>query len=99
MLWNEDYIPPQQDEERYVGDRFANRGEDLIREAALSAIEKLKFLPAVQAEIFASSFKKGMEKLANAQDKVSAALERMPLELPAEPLKERNLRQFRASRQ
>jgi hypothetical protein len=97
MLWNEDYSPQRQTEERYAGDRFANRGEDLIREAALAAIQKLKSLPAAQAETFASSFKKGTEKLATAQDKMSAALERMPLELPG-PLKEGNLRQFPTSR-
>jgi hypothetical protein len=30
MLWNEDHIPQQQQEERHASDRFADRGEDLI---------------------------------------------------------------------
>ena len=97
MSWDEDYVLQQQEEERYASDRFANRGEDIIQEAALAAIEKLKSLPAAQAETFASSFKKGTEKLTIAQDRLSATLAKMPLELP-EPLKEPNLRQFPSSR-
>jgi hypothetical protein len=57
---------------------------------ALAAIEKLKSLPAAQAETFASSFKKGIERLTSAQDRLLATLVQMPLEL-LEPLKEANL--------
>ena len=87
MSWDGDYVPQQERERRNAGDHFANRGEDLIREAALAAIEKLKFLPAAQAETFASSFKKGAGKLNSTQDRLSATLTQMPLGLP-EPLKE-----------
>src|SRR5204863_7457675 len=45
----------------------------------------------------ASSFKKGTERLTIAQERLSATLVQMPLELP-EPLKEANLRQFPSSR-
>ena len=90
MSWDKEYVPQRQEEERYASDRFANRDEDLIQEAALAAIEKLKSLPATQAKAFASSFKKGTERLTIAQERLLATLVQMPLELP-EPLKEANL--------
>ena len=83
-------LPQRQDEERHASDRFANRGEDLIREAALAAIEQLKSLPAAQAETFASSFKKGTKRLTTTQEKLLATLTQMLLEL-LEPLKEASL--------
>ena len=90
MLWDNDYIPQWQEEERHASNHFANRGEDLIQEAALAAIEQLRSLPAAQAEAFASSFKKGIERLTIAQERLLATLVQMPLEL-LEPLKEANL--------
>jgi hypothetical protein len=53
----------QQSSNRHTGDRYAQRGKELIIEAALAAIEKHKCLPAGQAEIFASKFKIGTDKL------------------------------------
>jgi len=41
---------------RHAGDRYSQRGEDLILEAALAAIEKHKSLPPGQAESFALTF-------------------------------------------
>lgn len=48
---------------RHAGDRYLNRGEGLILEAAAAAVAKLKSLPPGQAEGFAASFKKGTDKL------------------------------------
>jgi hypothetical protein len=62
-------------------------------EAALAAIEKHKSLPAGQAENFASKFKIGTDKLAAAQDRLSASLIALPATLP-KPLVEPNVRQF-----
>ena len=90
MLWDEEYIPQRQEEERYASDRFAHRGEDLIQEAALATIEQLKSLLATQAKAFASSFKKGIERLTIAQERLLATLVQMLLEL-LESLKEANL--------
>jgi hypothetical protein len=66
-------------------------------EAALTAIEKHKSLPAGQAETYASRFKIGSEKLNVAQDKLTTSLNALPLTLP-KPLIEPNLRQFPSSR-
>jgi len=92
MLWDDDYVLQRhrKEEGRHASDRFANHGKDLIQGAALAAIEKLKPLPATQAETFASSFKLGTEKLTAAQDRLSATLAQIPLELP-ELLKDTNL--------
>jgi hypothetical protein len=87
----------QQSSNRHAGDRYTQKGEDLIMEAALAAIEKHKALPAGQAENFASRFKIGTDKLTVAQDKLSASLNALPLTLP-EPLIELNVRQFPTSR-
>jgi len=43
----------------------------LIQEAALAAIEKLRSLPARQAETFAATFIKGVDKLNFAQNKLT----------------------------
>jgi hypothetical protein len=97
MSWDLTLNLQQQSSDRHTGDRYSRRGEDLIMEAALAAIEKHKTLPAGQAETFASRFKIGTEKLAVAQDKLTASLNALPLTLPA-PLVEPNLRQFPSSR-
>jgi hypothetical protein len=83
----------QQGSARHAGDRYAQHGEDIIQEAALAAIEKLRSLPAGQAETFAQSFKKGTDKLTVAQDKLTASLERLPATLLV-PLVKPNVRQF-----
>jgi hypothetical protein len=97
MSWDLAYNPQHDGKDRYAGDRFANRGEDVIQEAALAALETLRALPAHQAERFASIFKKGTDQLTIAQSKITAGFESLPLTLP-EPLKEANLRQFPSSR-
>jgi hypothetical protein len=48
---------------RHTGDRYSRCGKDLILEAALAVIEKHKSLPPGQAESFALTFTKGVEKL------------------------------------
>jgi hypothetical protein len=63
----------------------------LIIEAALAAIEKHKSLLVGQAENFASKFKIGIDKLAVAQDKLTASLNTLLLTL-LEPLVEPNVR-------
>jgi hypothetical protein len=82
---------------RHAGDRFQRRGEDLIQEAALAAIEKLRSLPAGQAEAFAATFIKDVDKLNVAQDKLTESRQLLPATLP-EPLVEPKLRAFPTSR-
>jgi hypothetical protein len=96
LSWNPTQIrvdAQQKSEDRHIGDRYARRGEDLIMEAALATIEKHRSLPAGQAENFASKFKLGTDKLAIAQDKLTASHDVLPATLP-EPLVEPNVRQF-----
>jgi hypothetical protein len=76
---------------QYTSDRYINHGEELIRESALTTIEKLKSLPPRQAKGFATSFKRGTDKLAVAQDKLIESHQLMPAELPS-PLKKVALR-------
>ena len=59
MTWDKAQQPAQEEGYRHAGDRFSRRGEDLILEAALAAIEKHRSLPPGQAENFASKFAKG----------------------------------------
>jgi hypothetical protein len=89
--------PDTSSSSRHAGDRYARRGEDLILEAALAAIEKHKSLPPGQAEGFALTFIKGVDKLNVAQDKLTESRRLLPAMLP-EPLKEPNLRAFPTSR-
>jgi hypothetical protein len=91
------YSPQPDTSSRHAGDRFQRRGEDLILEAALAAIEKHRPLPASQAETFASSFLQGVSKLNVAQDKLKESRRLLPAALP-EPLIEPKLRAFPTSR-
>jgi hypothetical protein len=69
--WDPSWVQAQKEEaERHAGDRFLRRGEDLIQEAALAAITKHRSLPPGQAETFASTFVRGINKLNVAQDKL-----------------------------
>jgi hypothetical protein len=87
----------QYPESRHARDRFLRRGEDLIQEAALAAISKHRSLPPRQAETFASTFARGIDKLNMAQDKLTESHKLMPSTLP-EPLVEPKLRVFPNSR-
>jgi hypothetical protein len=82
---------------RDAGDGFVNHGIGVIQEAALSAIERHKTLPAHQAESYALQFHQGTERLTATQDKMTASHELLPLILPV-PLIEANVRQFPANR-
>lgn len=48
MSWDLALNEQQQSSGRHAGDRYTRRGEDLIIEAALAAIEKHKALPAAK---------------------------------------------------
>jgi hypothetical protein len=69
----------------------------MIREATLAAIEMHKSLPAGQAESFAATFLKGVDKLSVAQDKLTESRQLLPAMLP-EALKELGLSLFLDSR-
>lgn len=97
MSWDVALNEQQQSSGRHAGDRYTRRGEDLIIEVALAAIEKHKALPAGQAESFASRLKVGIYKLTLAQDKLLASLSTLLLTLPG-PLVEPNVRQFPSNR-
>src|SRR5438876_12302580 len=79
--------------DRHAGDQYHDHSEGLILKAAAAAIAKLKSLPPEQAEGFASSFKKGTDRLAVAQDKLTESRKRMLAELPS-PLKKVVIRKF-----
>jgi hypothetical protein len=66
MNWDCAYKLQQETSSRHAGDRFRNCGEDMIREAALAAIEMHKSLPVGQAESFAATFLKSVDKLSAA---------------------------------
>jgi hypothetical protein len=90
MTWDEDQQPAPEPTDRYTGDRFANRGQDLIREAALAALEQHKSLPPREAENFAAKFASGTSKLAAQQEERLVSLAQVPLTMP-EPLVDPNL--------
>jgi hypothetical protein len=69
----------------------------MIREAALAAIKMHKSLLAGQAESFATTFLKGVDKLSAAQDKLTKSRQLLPAMLP-EALKEPDLPLFLGSR-
>jgi len=71
MSWDLALNEQQQSSDRHASDTYTRRGEELIMEAALAAIEKHKALLAGQADTFASRFKIGTEKLTVAQDKLT----------------------------
>jgi hypothetical protein len=70
---------------RHAGGRYSQHGKNLILKAALAAIEKHKSLPLDQAESFALTFMKGVDKLNVAQDKLTKSCKLLPATLP-EPL-------------
>jgi len=74
--------------DRYAGDRYVARGQQMAEELALAVLKKLKTLPLGMAESFASSFIKGTASLLAQQDKKLASREQFPPTLP-EPLVEK----------
>jgi hypothetical protein len=97
MSWDMSYRPQPNTSLRHARDRFQHRGEDLILEAVLAAIEKHKSLPAGQAESFALAFIQGVSKLNSAQDKLIESRHLLPAALP-EPLIEPKPQAFPTSR-
>ena len=97
MTWDEAQQPALEPTDRHAGDRFVNRGQDLIREAALAALEQNSSLPPGEAENFAAKFASGTSKLAARQEERLVSLAQVPLTM-LEPLVEPNLRHFLSSR-
>lgn len=69
-------------EDRYKGDRFAGRGNQLIIDTALLMAEKHANLPPGEAAKFAIAFKDINDTLANRQDKKLKGKEVLPSRLP-----------------
>jgi hypothetical protein len=69
-------------EDRYQGDRFANRGDQLILDTALLMAEKHKNLPPGEAAKFAIAFKEINDTLANRQYEKLKGKEVLPSRLP-----------------
>ena len=79
--------------DRHTSDRFVNRGQDFICEAALAALEQHSSLPPREAKNFAAKFASSTSKLAAQKEERIVSLAQVPLTLP-EPLVELNLRYF-----
>jgi len=60
--------PAPEPTDRHAGDRFVNRGQDLICEAALAALQQHSSLPPREPENFAAKFASGTGKLAARQE-------------------------------
>jgi hypothetical protein len=71
ISWDLAHEPQRETSLVHAGDMFRNRGEDMIQEAALAAIEMRKALLASQAESSAATFLKGVDKLNAAQSKLT----------------------------
>jgi hypothetical protein len=69
-------------EDRYKGDRFAGRGNQLIIDTALLMAEKHGNLPPGEAAKFAIAFKDINDTLANRQDKKLKGKQVLPSRLP-----------------
>jgi hypothetical protein len=81
-LDNEDYDQSTSPEERYAGDRFADRGGEMILQTAVRIAEQHKNLPPEDAERFAFAFKELNEKLANRQNEKLKSREEFPAKFP-----------------
>jgi hypothetical protein len=81
-LDNEDYDQSTSLEERYVGDRFADRRGEMILQTAVRIAEQHKNLPPEDAERFAFTFKELNEKLANRQNEKLKSREEIPAKFP-----------------
>ena len=79
MTWDEAQQSALEPTSRHAGDRFANRGQDLIREAALAALEQHSSLPPREAENFTAKFASGTRKLAARQGERLVSLAQVPL--------------------
>jgi hypothetical protein len=97
MTWDEAQQPALEESHQHASNRFSCRGEDIIIEAALAAIEKHRSLPLGQAENFASKFAKGTDCLNIQQDERTASLALLPLTF-LEPLVESDVGQSLSSR-
>ena len=69
--------------DRYNGDRFVDRGANLIIDTAIRATEKLKNLPAEDANRFALTIVKATDKITAKQDSILKRKESLPPQLPA----------------
>jgi hypothetical protein len=81
-LDNEDYDQSTSLEQRYAGDRFADRGGEMILQTAVRIAEQHKNLPPEDAERFAFAFKELNEKLANRQNEKLKNREEFPAKFP-----------------
>jgi hypothetical protein len=81
-LDNPDYDQSTILEERYAGDRFRDRGGQLIKDTAILMAEKHKTLPPEDAAKFALSFKELSDQLAKKQEEKLKSREELPGRLP-----------------
>jgi hypothetical protein len=79
---NPDYSQATVFEDRYAGDRFADRGGQLIIDTAVLMAEKHKNLPPEDAAKFAFAFKEVSNTLAARQDQKLKGKEAFPPRLP-----------------
>ena len=79
---NPDYSQATVFEDRYAGDRFADRGGQLIIDTAVLMAEKHKNLPPEDAVKFAFAFKEVSNTLAARQDQKLKGKEAFPPRLP-----------------
>ena len=68
--------------DRYNRDRFADRGANLIINTTIRATEKLKNLPAKDANRFALTIVKATDKITAKQDSILKRKESLPPQLP-----------------